>query len=217
MSADFNDAGYYSQPERGKSGGSKVWMFLGIGCGVSLLLCCGGAVVLFFTIKKAVNTTQVPAEVAQHASDITDFDVPAGFTPQGAFMVKVPFTGQKIFTIVAYSGQGAEGGIFLMEMGQFGGDANLDNLQQHMEEASNRQDQQVKRLTVLSTRDLTLEIRGQPATFKIQKAEDPQSKQQYIQVIGTFRGKQGQAILMGQLNADEFNEEDAEKLARSIK
>lgn len=132
-------------------------------------------------------------------------------------LARVPFTGQKLVTIVAYNSMEAEGGIFLMEMGQFGGDANLDNLQQHMEEASNKQDQQVKRLTVLSTRDLNLEIRGQPATFKIQKAEDPQSKQQYLQVIGTFRGKQGPAILMGQLNAEEFNEEDAEKLARSIK
>ncbi|MGH7138616.1 MAG: hypothetical protein ACREHD_22960, partial [Pirellulales bacterium] len=62
-----------------------------------------------------------------------------------------------------------------------------------------------------------LDIRGKPATFKIQKAEDPQTKRQYVQIEGVFEGKDGPAILIGQIKADEFSDEDAENLVRSIK
>lgn len=215
MSADFNDAGYYSPPERGKSGGSKIWMFLGIGCGVSLLLCCGGGAAVFYVIKGAVQATQVAAEVDAHAGEIADFDRPAGFAPQSAFTMKVPFTGQRIMTMVAYTAPEDQGGVFLMQAGQFG-DGSGDSMRRQMSQSMEGQGQQMKSLTVLSSRDLDLEIRGQAANFKIQKTEDP-SKRQFIQVVGTFQGKQGAAILVGQLNADKFTEEDAEKLARSIK
>jgi hypothetical protein len=44
MSMDPNATEPFAPQTPAKSGGSKVWMFLGIGCGLMLLLCCGGGV-----------------------------------------------------------------------------------------------------------------------------------------------------------------------------
>jgi hypothetical protein len=216
MSMDPNATEPFAPQTPAKSGGSKVWMFLGIGCGLMLLLCCGGGVGIYFVAKDAVSFTQAPEEVKQHAAQIADFEPPEGFTPDLAFNMNVPFTGQKIGMVI-FTAPGHEGGITLMEIGQLGAEVNREDLQRQMEQSLNQQGRQLKKLTVLDTREVEIEIRGQPSTFKIQNAEDPQSKQRYLQVEGTFQGKQGTAVLVGQLKADRFSEEDAEKLVRSIK
>lgn len=70
---------------------------------------------------------------------------------------------------------------------------------------------------MLETRSVEVTIHEEPATFNIQKAKDPATNQEYVQVIGVFKGKSGTAMLMAQLPADQYTEEDAEKLVRSIK
>lgn len=219
MSTNPPDQGPFApQAPPPKSGGSGIWLFLGIGCGLVLLLCCGGGVAMFYVGKSSFSMTQDPTQVAQQSNEIADFDLPQGFKPQMAMTTKVPFTGQKLMSMAIYSAPNQEGGIFLMEFGaQFSANMNREQLRMQMDQSMNQQGQQAKHLNVLESRDVEIEIRGQPATFKIQKAEDSQTKQQYIQVEGTFDGKQGLAVLVGQFKADEFTEDDAEKFVRSIK
>lgn len=218
MSIDPNAQGPYAPQPPAKSGGSGIWLFLGIGCGLVLLLCCGGGVGLFYVGKSALNVTQDPTEISQRSQEIADFDVPNGFKPQMAMTTQVPFTGQKFMTMVIYEAPNQEGGIFLFEFGGMVG-ANMDReqLKTQMHQSMSQQGQQAKQLTVLESRDVEVEIRGQSATFKIQKAED-QNKQQFVQIEGVFNGKGGgPAMLIGQLKAGDFTEDDAEKLVRSIK
>jgi hypothetical protein len=133
--------------------------------------------------------------------------------------MNVPFTGQKVMTMVAYAPSDSQGGIFLMAMGQMAGNADPEMMKLQMEQQMKQQGQgqQTKQLTVLDTREVQVEIRGKPTTFKIQKAEDPNSKQEFVQVVGVFDGKDGPVMLFGQIKADDFSEEDAEKMVRSIK
>lgn len=217
MSMDPNAPGPYApQTPPPKGGGSTIWLVLGIGCGLVLLLCCGGGVALFFVGKSAFNITQDPAEVSRQSNAIADFNVPEGFKPEMAMSMKVPFTGQTIMNMVGYSAPNQEGGLFVAEAGQFAG-ADPEQMRAQMENSMQQQGRQVKQLRVIESRDVEVEIRGKPAKFRIQKAEDTQSKQEYIQVQGTFEGKGGPALLVGQLKADDFTEDDAEKLVRSIK
>ncbi|HVX13737.1 MAG TPA: hypothetical protein VHC22_21325 [Pirellulales bacterium] len=221
MSADPNAAGPYEpQSPPPSSGGSKVWLYLGIGCVGMLVLCCGGGAIGFYFIgKSAFQITQVPADVLEQSAQIAEFDVPEGFEPQTAVTVKVPFTGQKFMTMVVYTPSDNQGGIFLMGMGQMAGNADPEVMKLQMEQQMKQQGQgqQTKQLTVLDTREVQVEIRGKPATFKIQKAEDPNSKQQFVQILGGFDGKEGPVMFFGQIKADDFSEEDAEAMVRSIK
>ena len=219
MSMDPNSPGPYApQTPPPKGGGSTIWLVLGIGCGLVLLLCCGGGVAMFFVGKSALTITQNPAEVAQQSQAIAEIEVPEGFKPKMAMTTKVPFTAQPLMSMAVYSPDNEQGGIFLMEFGgQFGANMDREQLKMQMEQSMSQQGQHSKKLNVLESRDVEVQIRGQPATFRIQKAEDPATKQEYVQVEGTFNGKQGPAILVGQLKADDFSEDDAEKLVRSIK
>lgn len=46
---------------------------------------------------------------------------------------------------------------------------------------------------------------------------DPPKSGSRFWLDGMFEGKQGPAMLMGQVNAENFSEDDAENLLRSIK
>lgn len=207
---------YAAQTPPRKVGGSTIWMVLGIGCGLVLLLCCGGGVAMFYVGRNAMNFTQDPGQIAQRAGEIADLDVPDGFKPEMAMSMQVPFSGQRIMTMVGYSAPNQEGGLFLAEAGQFAG-ADPEQMRAQMESSMQQQGRQVKQLRVIESREVEVEIRGKPATFRIQKAEDTQSKQEYVQVQGSFEGKGGPAVLVGQLKSGDFTEDDAEKLVRSIK
>ncbi|HEV3341189.1 MAG TPA: hypothetical protein VG125_12555 [Pirellulales bacterium] len=218
MSMDPNASEHFApQMPPPAKGGSKVWLFLGLGCGAMLLLCCGGGVAIFFFAKSAVQVVADPAAIQQQANQIADFDLPAGFKAQTGIGVKNPLTGQAVVTIVVYTGPNHEPGIFLMEFGQMIASGDPEQLKMQMELQMRQQGQQMKRLNVAESRDVELQIRGKSATFKIQKAEDPQTKQQFVQVEGIFEGKQGPAMVVGQFSADGFTEDDAEKFVRSIK
>ena len=216
MSTDPNAEQFTPQTPPPK-GGSKVWLFLGLGCGFVLLLCCGGGVGFIFFAKSAMQVVADPAAAQQQANQIADFDLPGGFKAQSAVLVKNPLTGQAVMTVVVFSTDNNEPGIFLMEFGQLMANVDRGQLKTQMEQQMQQQGQQMKKLEVAESRDVDVQIRGKPATFKIQKAQDPQTKQQFVQVEGVFEGKQGPAILFGQLKADGFTEDDAEKLVRSIK
>jgi hypothetical protein len=218
MSTDPNASEPFApQPPSPAKGGSKIWLFLGLGCGFVLLLCCGGGVGFFFLAKNAVQVVADPAAAQQEASQIAEFDLPAGFKAQSAFAVKNPLNGQAVMTMVVFTGPNNEPSIFLMEFGQLMANVDREQLRMQMEQQMRQQGQQMKRLEVAESRDVEVQIRGQQALFKIQKAEDPQTKQQFVQIEGFFEGKQGPTVLMGQIKADSFSEDDAEKFVRSIK
>ena len=220
MSTDPNAPSPYApQTPPPKSGGSKVWLFLGLGCGLVLLLCCGGGVATLYVGKNAVNVANDPATVKQQSSQIADFDVPTGFQPKAAVTINVPFTGQKFMTMATFTPSDDDGGVFLVGIGQIGANADREQMRAQFEQQMKQQGQgpKAKQLNVLDSHDIDVEINGKPATFKIQKAEEPQTKKQYVQVDGVFDGKEGPAIFIAQLKADDFSEEDAEKLVRSIK
>ncbi|HWB12848.1 MAG TPA: hypothetical protein VG826_26720 [Pirellulales bacterium] len=198
-------------------GGSGIWLFLGLGCGFVMLLCCGGGVGMYFFVKNAVQVVNDPAAAQQQGNQIAEFDLPAGIKAQSAFSMKNPMSGQTVMTMVVYIGPTNESRILLMEFGQLMGNADREQVRIQMEQQMRQQGQQMKKLEVAESRDVELEIRGQSATFKIQKAEDPQTKEQFVQIEGFFEGKEGLTMLIGQLKADSFTEDDAEKFVRSIK
>lgn len=213
MSTDWNSSEPYAPPA--SSGGSGIWLWLGVGCGLSVLLCCGGGGLTAYLVgRRTVAQTQDPAEVAQRAREITDFELPKGYQPQMAMSIQNPVTTKPFMTMVGYKAHDGETSLILMQMGQFGDPAQM-KAQMNVQMA--QQGKQAKQVKITESREVEVEVRGQPATFHIQDAEDINTKKKYIQVEGTFDGKKGAALLFVQLNADDFSEEDADELVHSIK
>ncbi len=121
--------------------------------------------------------------------------------------------------MAAYSGPDNEGGLFLMEI--IGQNASTDPevLRAQMEAQMRRQQggKGSRQINVRETRKLPLEIRGKPATFDIQKGTDAHTNAEFVQAIGTFEGKQGTDMLVIQLPAEKYNDEQVDQILRSIK
>jgi hypothetical protein len=212
-----------AEPQRtGMSSGTKWLLGLGIGCGVVVLLCCGGIVGLgYFGARFASQSiVENPAEVVAISNEIATIDVPPELKPTMALPLKMPFTGQPIMTMVVYSEAGAnkgEGALFLAEF--FGPYESTDQkkFQQQMEDALSKQGRKKGEIEVAESRQLQLDIHGEPASFVIQKGEDRDSHRKAVQAVGTFKGKHGTAVLVLQLDADKHTTQEVEKILRSIK
>ena len=199
-----------------KGGGSKVMLGVGIGCGIVLLLCCGGGVGLYFVFKDALKIeTDAPAVVAA-AQEITDIDVPQQFAPTVAVKVNIPVI-NKGGTVVVYTDANQEGSIQLFELSGNATAAEQEQIRQQMEQNLRQQGHGSKNLVMTGeSREVNFEVRGKPASFTIQKGKSQDGKE-FFEVKGNFEGKGGPALLSGQLPADQIDEEQAEAFVKSIK
>ncbi|HEV7226478.1 MAG TPA: hypothetical protein VGN42_27480 [Pirellulales bacterium] len=199
-----------------KGGGSKVMLGVGIGCGIVLLLCCGGGVAMYFVFKDAIKIESNPPAVAAAGQEITAIEVPPEFQPSVAVSVNIPII-NKGGTVVVYTDAPHGGGIQLF---QIAGNATADEgeqIRQQMEQNLRQQGHGSKNLVLTGEpREVNFEVRGKPASFTIQKGKSQDNKE-FFEVKGTFEGKGGPAILSGQLPADQIDEEKTEAFVRSIK
>jgi hypothetical protein len=226
MSMDSNDpyqapADQSGAPQRG--GGSKLLLGLGIGCGLMLLLCCGGGVAIFMIGKSAFHVDTAPAQVAAASEGITDMDVPPGFEPKTAVSMKNPFTSKKVMSMAMYEGPSENGMIMVAELGEgMPGNEDPQNMRLQIEQSMRQQQQQqnqgAKELQMEGdAKEVTVTVRGEECTFTIQRGKAA-NEQEFVQVEGTFTSKEGDpAFLLGQLPASDFSEEDAEAFIKSIK
>ena len=68
MSIDPNVSEHFTpQTPLPARGGSKVWLFVGLGCGVVLVLCCGVGVGFVFLAGNAMQIVQDPEAAARTA------------------------------------------------------------------------------------------------------------------------------------------------------
>ncbi|HEV3023072.1 MAG TPA: hypothetical protein VGX76_11415 [Pirellulales bacterium] len=182
------------------------------------MLCCGGAVGGFFYLKNQVfNFSSDPVEVAKVSRGIAEIDMPPGFKPVMSMKFNIAGTGM---TMAAYAADNNEGGLFLMEVSGQNAGADPEVLRAQMEAQMKAQQggHGSRQIKDLETRPpVEVEIRGKPATFKIQKGTDAQSNKEFTQVMGTFEGKEGTDMLFMQLPSDKYSDEQVEKIIRSIK
>jgi hypothetical protein len=217
--APYQPPGSQSGPPQ-KGGGSKLMLGVGIGCGLVLLLCCGGGVAMFMIGKSAIQIETTPAQVSTVAQGVTDMDVPAGFEPKMSMAMKVPFVNKKIMTMALYAGPNEKGMIMVADFGQEMAGNGPEQMKMQIEQSMRQQQQQGQGAQNLQMegepKEIKITVRGQESTFKIQKGKT-QNGEEFLQVEGTFPGKEGPGVLIGQLPASDFSEEDAEAFVKSIK
>jgi len=214
MSTDPNFANFPPAPAKSKS---KIWVWLGLGCGAMLLLCCGvGGGGSYYLFKKAVEISDDPAVVAGAKAEITDVELPPEFAPTVTLKITNPFSKGQGMEVVVYAPQDKMGMFMLMDLSGMGGQ-NPEQMRQQMEQSLAQQGHGARQLVAGDSRNVDLEIRGQPAKFVIQKGKDPQTNREFVQANGTFQGKKGIAVLVLQFPADKFDEKQVEDFLRTIK
>lgn len=209
-------------PEPPRSSGLKVLLVLGVGCGILLLVCCGGGTAIYFLTRGYFQKafSEDPAVVEGVGRGIAELDIPPALQPKASVNLKIPGTDQQIMTMAIFEAPNGAGTLFLAE---FPGDlasADTDQLKEQLERQmadQGRQGQGPQELVVSRSRPLDVEIRGKSATFTIETGVEPQSNIKYTRAVGAFQGKKGVALVVLQLRADQYSDERVDEIIRSIK
>ncbi|MBN2583116.1 MAG: hypothetical protein JXL80_08610 [Planctomycetes bacterium] len=206
-------------PKQGMSTGSKVLLILGIVFGGLFLLCCGGVVVFMLYMRQyaADNFSEDPVRVVEVTDTVTQIDVPEGLDPTVSMNMKIPFSDQSVMVMVFYADKDTQSVLCLISMGEAFGPQNQQQMRQSLDQQLRAQgfgDQED--IVIEESRELELEIRGQPVTFTIAKGTGRNSQTARIQANGVFEGEQGPVMLVFEGDAETYPEETVVKMLESI-
>src|SRR5262245_58786301 len=89
------DTPKYARP--GMSGGAKVLLGMGIGCGVLVLLCCGffGASGWWLVRTAQKSITEDPNTIHILTEEIAKIDIPPSLPPRAAMDLRLPIVGTR--------------------------------------------------------------------------------------------------------------------------
>lgn len=182
-----------------------VMLGLGIGCGVLLLLCCGGVAMLIWLFRSSTN--QDPAAVRRIAAEIAEVPLPPEFEPKFSIDMWFGFKGERLKGAVFES---KKQGVFMM--GTYSAqmsDAEGEQLMEQMSGNFRMQDGGAnEKLDIIESKTVKLSMRGKPASFKFAKVENTETKVRFWQVAGTFQGKQGPAMIKMIVPLGEYSDKD---------
>jgi len=217
----WQDETYYedSSSRQKKNPTLKVILILMTLVGGLFLLCCCG---VGFTIYRGFESTEDPADVRRVSSEIVEIDVPDNYQPELAFELKIPFyysIKMAKYRITSEINAGADlnayGMLVLMEVDVLQGE--VDAEQELGKRLAGQRGQQNRDLKINSTEMRNFQIRGQDAQFLFQDATERNTQIEFMQITGSFPGKNGTAILMLQIKKEDYHEEEVVRMIESIR
>jgi hypothetical protein len=200
---------------QGMSGTSKVLLGLGIGCGLVLLLCCGGfAGLTFYWYNLAKNATSTdPATIRRVTDEIVSIMIPETLKPEMSMDMKIPFN-QGAMQAVVYRNEAAGATLTLT---QFTNEAlsNDPNFKTQFETGMSKHKQQS--IAISKSEQFETTINGQKAIFTISQGTAPGMADELWQVTGDFQGKGGPAILTLEAKSTDFTKDQVLDILKSMK
>ena len=111
----------YDSPETvrsGMSGGTKVLLGLGIGCGVLVLLCCGvfGVGAFFFGRSVQHAMSEDPATIRSVTDSIVTIEIPPPLEPKMSLDWTMPIVNRKVMTMAIYADKQDHSGLVLFQL-----------------------------------------------------------------------------------------------------
>jgi len=204
-------------PPPGMSSGAKVLLGLGIGCGVLVLLCCGGVIIttVFFGRSLQQAASEDPATVRLVTESIVAIEVPAELEPKFSLDWTMPIVDRKMMTLAIYASGDERSALMLFQMSEDFGSPDVMEAQfkQSMREAGRGEFNEVE---VDESEDFKSEINGREAEFKLGKGKRQDKGHEVWQAIGSFRGKGGVAMMFLQLDAEKFTKDDLLAILKSM-
>lgn len=201
----------------GMSSGAKVLLGLGIGCGVLLVLCCGGFGVTFFYFGRSLQraASEDPATIRRVTESIVTIEVPEALEPKFSFDWTVPIFNRTV-SAAAYADSDDHSSLVLFQL-----DLDLGNpeamklqFQESLRESGQGEWEEVD---LDDSETFETEINGNLAEFTVGSGKREGSGREVWQATGAFDGNGGRAMLFMQLGADDFSKEQMMDVLKSMK
>ena len=217
MSQPMNPYDSPEAPRPGMSGSTKLLLGLGIGCGVLVLLCCGGFVGMSYYFGKSLQNavTKDPAKIREITDKIVTIAIPESLPPVLAMEFVVPLVNMPFITWVQY---GEEHGENMLGLAQFNEQLDERQMRSQWQQSMQQNGQRgYDEIDVEMSETVEQEVNGQPASFNVAQGHDRNSKAEVWQVSGTFHGKGGPALLHIKVSAEEFTKDQVLDILKSMK
>ncbi len=202
-------------PKTGMSGGAKLLIILGVGGGILVLLCCGGGIGMMVYMGTSMISDK-PDVVVAKTDEIIQIEIPDGLEPKMSFDVKFPIYG-RIMLLVAYADEESSSFLALFTLEKASASQNQEQMRRQMDQQLRQQGMGgQEEITIEESYTKDVEIRGETATFTISKGVGEDSGKPRIQVVGVFQGETGAVILMVNVDAEKYTEEQIVEMIESI-
>lgn len=209
----------YDSPETVRprtSGGTKVLIGLGIGCGVLVLLCCGVLGVGGFFFGRSLNLSEDADTVREVTGEIVTIDVPQALEPKFSLNWVIPFVDRKMMMMAVYADADEHSGLGLFQLDEsLGSDREAMELQ--FKESMRESGGEFSEARLDERETFKTEINGGEAEFTYGRGKLKDKNREVWQATGGFDGKGGPAMLFLQLDADDFTKEDMMGVLESMK
>ena len=210
----------YDSPETGRSGmsgGTKVLLGLGIGCGVLVLVCCGGFGFFAFFFGRSVQqaASEDPATIRRVTASIVTIDIPEALEPKFSLDWTMPIVNRKMMTMAVYADKAQQSSLMVFQFSEDLGNPEMMKLQfQDSLRQSGREEWEEVKLDESET--FETEINGSETEFAVGSGRRDNSDEEVWQATGAFDGRGGPAMLFMQLNADDFDKEEVMAILESM-
>jgi len=214
---------HYGEDAPPKKRGGFNWLLgCGLGCGVMVLICCGGVGILAYQMVKLFNDslTEVPEEIVAISDRVATFDRPDSFEPVLGAKFDIHLFGQNLVATGAiFAPKGKEGLFVLAEFGEAFAGNSADYLKMQMKSVIEQTGRNPESTIDFDgePQEVAIIIRGEEQTFQFTRGKDIKNDQEYIQVLGDFPGEKGPAVVWGILPLEDYSEQDIVDIIQSIK
>jgi hypothetical protein len=172
---------YQQPPKAGMKGSTKFLIGAGIGCGVLLLLCCGGGVGVVYYGSRSMSND--PQAVRQVTDSMIAMDIPPEFHPAMSF-------GMKWFFTMALWQDDRGNQIILGTPGSVISGRDQAQVAEQMEQSMRRQEQGKRGFVAQRSEQRNLKIRGADVPFTFGRGKDRDTGRERLQISGAVQGKE---------------------------
>jgi len=187
------------------------WIWIGLG-GAALFCLCAVAIAMFtfYKIGQKVSdgVNADPEAASQAAHEIADYDLPPGYQEQMAMSIV-------FYSFVTIAPETYNSGEPIIMLAQFQTGANQQQMEQQMRQSMEQQyNTRGVDMRLVESKDAT--IRGEETVINIYEGSD-QYGNTLRQLITSFPGKDGIAILMVMGEASQWDKELINEFVQSIR
>jgi hypothetical protein len=187
-----------------KPSGSKLWLYLGLGCGGMLLLCCGGIGLFSWWVYGVAKSTVIttPDQIAAIQREVAQVDLPPRFEPLFAVDLSsvtskfgVPPEDGMLNRAVWYGSRQGDEGAMAMLFEVKGGSPEIAEQSRDMAESMAQgnapQSDVPDAAQQVNAETHTVTINGEEAQFNIIEYRDETAGRSYWQAHGAFKNDVG--------------------------